>query len=86
MLAQGLEHQPARASQCRNARCAWQRSDQTPHQRRRHLPQSRIDRAAGWCSATGAAGGMAAGAPPLLLGGHHGQDPEARRAAGAHRW
>jgi putative transposase len=50
---------------------------QTPHQRGRHLPQRRGDRAIGWQPVAGAAGRMAAGAPPLLLRGHHGQNPPA---------
>jgi putative transposase len=33
----------------------------------------------------GAAGGMAAGAPTVLLRGHHGQDPRARGTTGTHR-
>ena len=37
---------------------------------------------AGGQPAAGAAGGMAAGAPPLLLRGHHGQNPRAGGDAG----
>jgi transposase-like protein len=55
---------------------------QTPHQRGRHLPQRRGDRTIGWQPVAGAAGRMAAGAPPLLLRGHHGQDPRSGGAAG----
>jgi transposase-like protein len=55
---------------------------QKPHQRRRHLPQRRGDRAIGWQPVAGAAGRMAAGAPPLLLRGHHGQDRRSGGAAG----
>jgi len=65
-LAQGLEHQPARTRQ---------RGDQAPHEGGRHLPQRCRHYKAGGQSAAGATGGMAAGAPPLLLRGHHGQDP-----------
>jgi len=36
-LAQGVEHQPAGTAE---------QGDQTPHQRGRHLPQRRCDRAA----------------------------------------
>ena len=55
---------------------------QTPHQRGRHLPQRRRHCQAGGQSVAGAAGGMAAGTPPFLLRGHHGQDPRSGGAAG----
>jgi hypothetical protein len=55
---------------------------QTPDERGRHLPQRRRHCQAGGQSVAGAAGGMAAGTSPLLLRGHHGQDPRAREAAG----
>jgi hypothetical protein len=71
-LAEGLEHQPARAAQQR---------DQTPHQCGRHLPQRRRDHPAGGSVAAGAAGGMAARASSLLFRGHHGQAEEHQRSA-----
>ena len=76
-LAQDLEHQPARAPQ---------QVDQAQDESGRHLPQRRRHQPAGGQSAAGATGGMAVGTPPLLLRGHHGQNPPARGAAGAHRW
>jgi len=53
---------------------------QTPHPYRRHLPQRRRDHPPGGRPAAGAAGGVAVGGPPRVLGAVDGQAGQQQRS------